>query len=319
MAGMISETELIVQAARDQRIMAAILAIEQITGVQKSQATALTTSTKARIGGVTSEAVATLDKARKEYQDAKKISDAKNEEATAAEPAGLTCADAAKSEDPVPDSKKNPCAEAAKADKKTADAKAHYDLVKKSVEKMSSVSTEASGEFHSSSCCGQEASAEVAAHVVQIVDSINGFDEIEMTCVVLLRRLAETELGKDDIDSDFYDACVAKISAQLMASAEAKNLEAVKMRLRAARVEETLESMKEQSRTDAEAVWDFIQVDGSPDNDRLQSLLDKAGRAIPNRHRRALLDSVTLEEFAIAFDLLAIDVQQALSKATQSE
>ena len=59
--GAIDEDELVVQAARDQRVMVSILAIEQLTGVYTPAIVALTTEAKASASGPTAENLKLID------------------------------------------------------------------------------------------------------------------------------------------------------------------------------------------------------------------------------------------------------------------
>ena len=77
----ISKDEFIVQAARDQRAMIAVLAIEQLTGVQKAAATILTATASAVSAGLSAEAITTLQKAQEAYTDLQAKAKAKREQA----------------------------------------------------------------------------------------------------------------------------------------------------------------------------------------------------------------------------------------------
>lgn len=191
-SGALSKEEFIIQAARDQRSMVQVLAIEQITGAARAQSAALTTVAKSMASGVSEASISALDGARKDSLAKAKARDAALAAATDLVPKG----DCNLPLDPPPvgatadqiAAKKVKCDEHKKsvADAKSADE--HYAAVKSAVARQSELSTEASGTLASSAMTATTISTEIAKQVVEIVREGNKFNEIEMTCVALIRK-----------------------------------------------------------------------------------------------------------------------------------
>lgn len=321
LSGAIGRTEFIVQAARDQQTMAAILAIEQITGVQKAQATAITTIAKASVGGVSKEAIETLEKARSAHLSAKEASDKKRSEADAMDPAATTCEAAVKSSEENLKAKREACEAATAAEKKTSDALDYYNTVKSGVERMSSVSAESRGEFESAALKAAASSEAVAKQVVRIVEHVGKFDDMGMTCVTLLRQVADgsINLDNDHWTKQLYESCLKLVTAENRRESEKLMLEAREMEYEAVQLGERVAELREASGSNAKKVWDFILVDDKPDADKLKQLIEKAGEFVLPSKLRNLAGSANLADFTTAFEGLPTDVQQSLAKATQSE
>ncbi len=108
---------------------------------------------------------------------------------------------------------------------------------------MGSTSATASGTADSAELKGRAASAEIAKAVVEIVRENNNFDEIEMTCVVLLRKYTSNvktwSSSQNPIDQ-FFSQCLllmARIaeekSAELEVSISRKKLQAKQLDFKA--------------------------------------------------------------------------------------
>ena len=220
LSGGISDTEFIIQAARDQRTIVQVLAIEQLTGVYRAQATALNATAQAsRAGGDAIKAVAdAYDRASKLQADADTAgTKAKSARSAAdAEKAslGMKCdalptaaTDTIKDDDIA--AKKTKCDDAAKAEAaatkaETAakDAQAHYKRLANALDTTSGTagSTQADGKA-SGGATGQaqqkqgnndgekpQTSTNHIANVVfQIVQENNNFNEMDMACIVQFR------------------------------------------------------------------------------------------------------------------------------------
>ncbi len=172
--------------------MVQVLAIEQITGAARAQSAALTTVAKSMASGVSEASISALDGARKDSLAKAKVRDAALTAATDLVPKGdcslpLDPAPAGATADQIA-AKKAKCDEYKKtvADAKSADE--HYSAVKSAVARQSELNTEASGTLASSAMAATAISTEIAKQVVEIVREGNKFNEIEMTCVALIRK-----------------------------------------------------------------------------------------------------------------------------------
>lgn len=251
MGGAISNDELIVQAARDQRAMVAVLAIEQLTGVVRAKSTVLSSGAAAATYSDPSqlyealknaqedEATAELDLTRaEEAHKAIKLGDEgceaiKTKTAPTA-PEGAdeaTKADIIKKQEELA-GKKTQCDAAsatvevtktkvANAKKRTATFTA---LAEKHVFGLSAsagvgASFDAGGGFGQPS---KESVEKVAAAVTSIVQNVTDFKEIEMTCVVRLRNPASrAQVGmrseQIQLEAELDRECLKLVAAEATA------------------------------------------------------------------------------------------------------
>ena len=217
--GAIDKNELIVQAARDQRVMVSILAIEQLTGVYMPATTALLTQSTASLGGPTAETL-------KLVADAKEAADTATEDAKKAEE------DAKKAEEDAKTNglnDKKDCQEVLADEKLTEVQKAkcklakekrdntsalavkaktqsdHYSTIKKLADVLGGGASSASGTAQFNAAQSQAILSQnienVAKAVVRIVENTFQFDEVRMTCVVMLRQ------KRNDSDG-LYNKCL---------------------------------------------------------------------------------------------------------------
>ncbi len=191
MSGAISKEEFMIQAARDQRTIVQVLAIEQLTGAARAQATALTTIAQALGSGTTEEAILQLGAARKD-QDAKQKALADAVAAHKLLPPDVGCdAIPAAAVAPVTaeqlSAKRAQCEKVAAADKALKAADAHYVAMKDALAAQQSLAARVEGKLNSASFSPTAVSAEIGARVAEIVAHNANFNEVAMTCVVLIR------------------------------------------------------------------------------------------------------------------------------------
>lgn len=195
LSGAISKDEFIVQGARDHQLIIQVMAIEQLTGAAKAQATALTTTAKAAGAGVTEKALELLGGAKKDLDAKTKAAETLTAESAALPPAGTCPVEALNPASPPAGvtadqakAKNEKCAALADAKKKLVESQAYYDTVRQALQRQGDVSAEASGEGESAAHEASAASDTLAAQVVAIVKENASFDEIGMTCVVWMRN-----------------------------------------------------------------------------------------------------------------------------------
>ncbi|MDX2299319.1 MAG: hypothetical protein NW204_06300 [Xanthomonadaceae bacterium] len=218
LSGGISGDELIIQAARDQRAIISIMAIDHLTGVPRAQATALSAQANASTGGVTAEIVAAYQKAR---EDARLADEAAQE----SQQACATEADAAK--------KQAACKQADEHKKLSEEAKNHESLLQKAIAAMTAASATTAQAVGSTSGALKLPGTDrvLADTVLEIVKETNRFREIEMTCVVLFRNIArnfaEIKSQNDGVlysgFENYFDKCLGLLGeafAQIVSEME---------------------------------------------------------------------------------------------------
>jgi hypothetical protein len=333
LSGAISDQEFIVQAARDQRAMVHVLAIEQLSGASKAQATALTTLAKAASSGVTADSIQSLDKAQGNVQKTRAAADKARTDATAATPTGACVAgdDAYKDSGATADqitAKKTACAAANKADGDAKQAADHYATVKDAVERQSQLSSEASGSISSVTLSAQAASQTTANAITQIVALNDDFNEMEMTCVVLFRNLdkyastpgvaARMTNGNDA----YLNKCLELLSAVIEKEKAAAAREQAQLLLEKARAEQETQAIESRAKDiieaaapDAQKVWNAVGGASGVTLDALSALEKKAGVTIPAGPKAKLLQSRSVADFSRTFAGLNTKMRTALAKA----
>lgn len=308
LSGAISEEEFIVQAARDQQLIIQVLAIEQITGIAKSQSTALTTVAKAVTNGITDVSITTLDRAKRDQDDKREARDRIVEEAMKLPPLG-ECGTGSIDENNPPSNvttdqakaKNAKCNEARKAEKLYIEAKDHYDLLKSTAAKAGSVSSDTLGKLTSAALDAPKVSKEIAEKVVDIVKQYQAFDEIGMTCVVQLRTL-KTLSGP----------CEKLV--QQIADTRAAQLKLDEVRLDAMRVSIYQEGFDRETLRNAQKVWD--KLGRNFNQEHLKSLVKKSGIELNvSIMRRLVSNNNDFDAFVKEFKRLPLDQQRALANA----
>ncbi|MFM9978797.1 MAG: hypothetical protein ACKVOP_12240 [Sphingomonadaceae bacterium] len=228
LSGAITQEQMVVQAARDQRTMLGVLAIEQITRTVRPPSTIIVGgSTSSSVAGALDEALAAVDERVETEVEAKNASAAAAAAAAKIKPTkadGIDCKDDKASADD-----KATCALAATADaKKTALAKATAS--REAAERIAStagsgvisatgVPTAPSGAAPTT-IADAAALAEVAESVERIVIESNKIDDFLMLCINMLTR-AKAE-GEDDL----RETCLRVVDAEARLKAAKTNAEA---------------------------------------------------------------------------------------------
>jgi hypothetical protein len=318
LSGAIEPSEFIVQAARDQQLIIQVLAIEQITGVARSQATALTTVAKAASSGASDTTVTAFVNAKKDYDSKLAASTKAASDAAALQPTGA-CADAINETTPptgttVDQAKaKNAACKAQKsAEAATKESKAYYDTLQKALDQQTALSTEAQGQFHSAAGSALASSEAIAKQVVEIVKRNQAFDEIGMTCVVWLRRHID---DKASATLPVPDYCKALL--EMMARARQSELLAQELADSPAIMAE-FDKLQTVSKSNADQVWAFL-LKANDKSVGLKTLETAINATVPDARRTRLVSAVASNDqttFNDTFATLPTGMQQTLAKAT---
>jgi hypothetical protein len=343
LSGAIDAQEFIVQAARDQRAIVHVLAIEQLTGAARTQAVALATIAKSSSTGTSTESIKTLQTAFENKLVAEKAAEKARKDAESAEPSGPCQSGADAYADSDADktkiaAKKSACTAAGKADAAASQSAEHYASVNKAVEKQSALSAEASGDFKYASGDHPDPTVAVANAVERIVKMNDSFNEIEMTCVVLFRNLVQysnalnqqqarstgsgqggrnTFNAKEYADA-FSNKCLDYMNAKIIRAAEEDNLDAETMKLERLRVENEIDKLVAASTDNAQIVWNKIVSGNKVDAAKLDALVAKAmTQPLPRHSRAQILAATNFDSFKTAFAGLLDKHQRALATAAK--
>jgi hypothetical protein len=340
LSGAIDEQEFIVQAARDQRAIVHVLAIEQLTGAARTQAVALTSMAKTASSGVSSDSIQALQTSFENKQSLEKVAALARKNAEDLSPAGACQSGVDAYSDTGADkgqieAKNKACSAAVAADGNAAKAAEHYAAIQKSIERQSSLSTEASGEFARAATASSTATKDVADAVVRIVAMNNDFNEVEMTCIVLFRNLSRyvetlqaqqsrsrSRLSAEANDFDaarnadaFSGKCLAYLQAKIDMQRETNELQSKEAELKRLQIESQINALITSAKPKAMTVWGKVATDNAVDPTKLDALAKAAKIALPSYSRTQMLAANSLEEFATAFAGLIERYQSALAKA----
>ncbi len=339
LSGAITKSELIIQAARDQRAIVHVLAIEQLTGAARTQSIALATSASASSSGGGEQAMKSLQTAYDTKQSLAKAATDARKAANEHAPAGACqsgkdpYADASDDDKPkIPDKQKR-CLEANEAETKAREAADHYAEQKKLADRTGTLSTEASGQVKDLKTESQQAQIALANAVKDIVKASNDFNEMGMTCVVLFRNFAEEQnalssakaladsTGRSvdaqiaDADAfsksclEYLNAIVSREKAQAERLAEEDRLRAIELQQERSAVEAR---MLRDSLPDAQAVWNRVQKSGRVDAALLQAMNKSAKANLLPSEMKALVSASDLDAFARTFTSLRANQKSAL-------
>lgn len=313
LSGAYDAEEFIVQAARDQQLIVQVLAIEQITGAARAQATALTTVAKSAASGVTDTGIETLATAKKDFDAKLAASDKARADANTLAPAGDCPAKPYDASTPPPNTtaaqvtaKNDACAAAKTAETRAGESKAYLATVQEAVARQSEVSSQAQGAISSATLQAAAMSEAVARQVVDIVKQNSAFDEIGMTCVVKLRQL---ERGED------LPAYCINILDRLLQTRQAQLL--LSEGLDPDRIQAFSLGFVETAKTNAEVVWRHLDTRGGISRASLAALEKSAGVEIPAATMPALLAAKAYDAFTRAFQRLSKPTQTALRGAAE--
>lgn len=275
--GQISDFEYPIIAARDQRIMTSILAIEQLTGVVLPKPVVIAATGSASTGQSTNDAIRILDDANKNVAEKKSaLETAQKEFVEIDKPAGSCKTLMAKKADEVTadedKTKLTNCNEKKgnidKAANELNDAKAHYDAIASLAGKPGSSSATTGGALLSSSSATEidkqieqarsESIHDVAAVVNNIVSmSFNQADETSFFCYSALRG---------DVNSALSKPCVDFLLAKVESETDRLRLE----------TDETIKQINGYRKSSFEKFWDKVKKDSDlVDADKLKARIDK--------------------------------------------
>ena len=309
--GAISPDEFIVQAARDQQLIVQVLAIEQITGAARAQATALTTVAKAAASGVTDVGLETLAAAKKDLEAKRAASDKAVTHANGLVPVSVCAAPLDPAAPPAPataanvTAKNEACGVAKVALERTAESLAYLATVQQAVTLQSEVSASAQGSISSAALSAATVSEAVAKQVVEIVKENRAFDEIGMTCVIALRRLSLSSApALPQYCKDLLEQMARTRQAQLQIAEGFDPQE----------IERYLKLTRQATQSRAKVVWDYLIAKGGITSTNVNNL---APKRIPVVHVNALVaKKSSFPAFAIEFGRMPPRLQTLLVDAT---
>jgi hypothetical protein len=222
MNGAMNADAFTVQAARDHRLILDLLAIEQLTGVARAQATALTTNSKA-LGG-SSAAMTALEAARinmitKQAEVAKALEELKDPAKAANQTASLDACKAAlviPTEDPEKIKKETfnaSCKKLIDANSGATAALSHYEVMQglaKTATNQGATSTGVAATF-SKDDGALQVDTDLRKTVLEIVKLNSGFDELQMMCISVISNHDRSATGDS---SDTASKCLEMIKAK---------------------------------------------------------------------------------------------------------
>lgn len=331
--GQISDDASPIIAARDQRVMTSILAIEQLTGTVLPKPVVIAATGSASTGQSTNDAILSLDNANKEVDKKKSVLEAAQKEFDAIDKPAGTCETlkAKKAGDLTTDEQttlaqcnaKQNKLEVAKQELK--DAQGHYNRLANLADKpgVSSTSTSAQLLTPTSSATEIDLNIEkdrtqritaVANVVKEIVShSFNQDDETAFFCYSVI--------NKGDKPKVVTDACLTFIIEKMRAQTEIAALEAAQFNTARLKLEtvETSQQMGELRRTSFEQFWDKIKKDSSQvDTLKLTAIIDNILTKKPSKPLQDKLDAMkkktTKDEISKIFNTLPLWVNDELLK-----
>ncbi|HEX7760586.1 MAG TPA: hypothetical protein VF459_13850 [Caulobacteraceae bacterium] len=332
MNGAIGSLEMPIQAVRDQRMMVATLAIEQLTAAATPRVVTVGASGSSAAGASANDAVvkladaqAALAKANATLKDKQSAFDVLNGTATVCD-AIKAKADAKQTLTADETSKQGDCSKAqsdlagAKTDQQTASQ--NLDTLQKAAAQGGGGPASATTTVQAPSEAGGTAGAssdiqQVASAVTEIVKANYDQDEVLLLC---LRVAGDASLPKDD---SLVKTCVAFIQARVAASQAQAEADSVKAQAERASYVEQLtvaEQAIEGARTTAfTPFWaKVVAADGkSIDSAKLASVIDSyvtAKRPAARRRIEALKGQPTRDALQDAFGKLPQKDQESLGK-----
>lgn len=294
LSGAITKDEFIVQGARDHQLIIQVMAIEQLTGAAKAQATAITTSAKAAGAGVTEKALELLGAAKKDLDAKKKSVETFTTESVALVPAGACPAEPVNTTTPPAGvtadqakAKNDKCTALAAAKKQEGEAQKYYDTLMLAIQRQGELSAEASGDSSSAASSAQAASNDLASRVVEIVKQNAAFDEMGMTCVVWVRNHPERELPP----------YCERLLNQMAATEQAKlrSVELVELHEQAA-VRMRFEGLQQALAPSADTVFQFITQDPAKQQARFDAVTATLNPSDAKSLRAALTSSAAFRQ-----------------------
>ena len=325
LSGATSSDEFIVQAARDQRAIVHVLAVEQLTGAARTQSIALTTLAKTVASGVSGESIQSLAKARNDVQTTQAAADKAKSDAAALPPSGgcqtgkNAYKDSGASDDEIK-AKNIACQTFAKTETDTKSAIEHYATVKKAVEQQEALSTEVGGDAKAIASSAEAVSRHVADAIVDIVRMNNDFSELEMTCVVFFRNLSRYESKPNALkllsegNDSFSTTCLRLLKAVGQREGAENDYERLTLENN---IQRAISSELSEILPDANTIWKKIFKASAVDAAALSAIEQKANITIDSGTKQRMLKSNNLTEFNAAFAGLISEDRAALSAAAK--
>lgn len=332
--GQIGEFEYPIIAARDQRIMTSILAIEQLTGTVLPRPVVIAATGSASTGQSTNDAILSLDNASKEAAKKKNAFEAAQKDFVVIDkPEGSCEILMAKKESEVTaieeQTKLAKCKEKqgvlTVAKEELKNAKDHYDHLASLAGKpsVSSATTSAfllSPKTEADSAIEQAKSETIKAVAIVVKEivskSFNQDDETSFFCYSALSDGGKQQEVKGDKQQGVLAACLKFITKKVEArTAEVEN-ETARLKLE---TEETLKQMGELRKTSFEQFWDKIKKDSSQvDTHKLAARIDNKFSRKSSKPLQDKLDAMkqktTKDEISKMFNTLPLWVNEELLK-----
>lgn len=228
--GAITADEFSIQAARDQRIIVSIMAIEQLTGAVQPRPVVLNATAEADAGANVAQLQILLDDARAELKktedDQKLALTTQKDAATKKQTADAELAKDKENADKKAAAKKSAedleaaDAHLEKANQEVADRKKNVEAAKKQIERARNVAARgAAGGFVSAASASADSAKEVAKVVERIVAMTFDVDEVALTCLKSLEK-ADASKNNNVNQRPGLDFCLSYLDRK---SAEEKN------------------------------------------------------------------------------------------------
>jgi hypothetical protein len=309
MNGAVDELEMSVQAARDQRLIVSILAIEQLTGAVTPRPVVIG-SAASGTAGASGDAIVAFEDARKSLETAESGvvgAQKKYDEINGTE---KIC-----DSDPVLDANKEKCnqSKSALAKSKTdkANAAERYQAVSALARSGGiAVSTNNNSEASGGIIGVQPQSIKEVANAVTTIVTLNAnTDEFLFFCI---RNFSDTEFLKrlEDIEGgeEIQRTCVQYITAGIKSDAE--------QRFNVTLYQNEVSTLSSQKDRDFEVFWTKISTNGVVDATKIRSVLAGIGEAPVGRNRvtiERLTQADDRDEVQGLFELLTFGWQQKLA------
>lgn len=280
--GQISDFEYPIIAARDQRIMTSILAIEQLTGTVLPKPVVIAATGSASTGQSTNDAILSLDNANKKVAEKKNAFETAQKEFVEIDKPEGSCetlmakkADEVKTEEDKTKLKK--CNEKKgdieKAEKELKDAKVHFDAIASLAGKSGVSSATTSALLLSSSPTTaidkqiEQARTQAIQKVADVVKDIVSMSfEQEDETAFFCYRILDKKTEKKIIDEEISDSCIKFIVAKVANETAQLKRE----------IEETSKKMAELRKPLFEKFWNKIKKDSDQvDTGKLKKRIDK--------------------------------------------
>lgn len=283
--GQISDEEYPIIAARDQRIMTSILAIEQLTGTALAKPVVIAASGNASTGQTTSDAIISLDNASKKIAEKKDaLETAQKAFVDIDKPKGSCETLMAKDEKDVAEAdkpKKNQCkdknANLINANKELKDAQDHYEHLANLAGKPGISSATTSANLLSSTSTATETDFKIekdrTKRIMAVTDAVRqivlaSFKQEDETAFFCYRAIKNENGQNTQVKTACLDFITAKVkanTAEILRSAGLQN-----------EFMETIKSIDEEKKESFEKFWDKIKNgSGKLDKAKLTTIISK--------------------------------------------